>query len=480
MKKPNESKLEDRQPPVTYHTGKDEMNFLEHTFSGASTRPSKSPDELVFRRVKADPSTSATITQRLSISFSTKFGRPTVEDDEVYVGLLAVTHQRIQEGLKPECCRIEFTRYELLNAIGWTDCGRSYRNVDRAINRLGGVWVVSDNAFFDREAQSWVDAKFHVINESHLFTREKYDQAVTRAGSRPKSWIEWGGPLIKSIRDGNLATFDLETYRNINGGVTKKLYRYSNKRLYKKRQYVIDLRELAEDKLGYKPGQAVSELKRTLEPTFVELQQFGLRVNEKSSGRSTLITISKSRMKSNHRQSLPAASGLEKELIERGVDRVGKKSASKLVALRPSDHISRQIENYDDRRKNGEDITVGWLIAAIESENGFGFRKGFKSSAHRTAEAAKKAQRQKELAETKAREEKKHLEQRASEEAARQRFQEFRARFSEAEQIELEDRALTKCDNMLIRAFVVRDRRAGEVSSWHQMLWEQYIMPTIA
>ena len=63
--------------------------------------------------------------------------------------------------------------YELINTLGWSDCGRSYDNIDRAINRLGGVWVVSDNAFYDRESKSWVDVKFHIINESHLFTREK-------------------------------------------------------------------------------------------------------------------------------------------------------------------------------------------------------------------------------------------------------------------------------------------------------------------
>jgi len=154
---------------------------------------------------------------------------------------------------------------------------------------------------------------------------------------------------------------------------------------------------LAEDKLGYKPGQAMSELRRTLEPTFAELQEFGLRANVEPGNRSTLVTIAKSRTKQHSREPEPPAVGLEKELIDRGVDRVGKKSASKLVAMRPCRHINEQIENYDDRRKNGEDISVGWLIAAIESEHGFGFRKGFKSSAQRKAEAAKKARRRREL-----------------------------------------------------------------------------------
>ena len=262
------------------------MNFLERTFSSASTRPGNT-QPLVFDRVTSDPETHSPIKQRLTISFSSAYGQPSIQDDEVYVGLLALTHQRLQEG--SDSSKIRFTRYELINTLGWSDCGRSYENIDRAINRLGGVWVVSDNAFYDRESKSWVDVKFHIINESHLFTREKYDRAREQTKQRPKSWIEWGGPLLKSIQHGNLATFDLNAYRSIKSGVAKKLYRYSNKRLYKRAKYVIDISELAEEKLGFKSGQAKSELKRKLEPSLVELTRFGFRTQLDS--KASKITV---------------------------------------------------------------------------------------------------------------------------------------------------------------------------------------------
>ena len=181
-----------------YRVGKDEMNLLEHSFAGASTRADKSVSKLVFEEPALDPATGLDIVQKLTMSFSSEYGRPTIEDDEVYVGLQAITHRRLQDG--HDSPRIEFTRYELIKTIGWPDCGLSYSKIDRAINRIGGVWTVCVNAFYDRHAASWVDVKFHIIDESHLFTCEKYDLARATAGhKRPRSWIRRDVPSPSSV-----------------------------------------------------------------------------------------------------------------------------------------------------------------------------------------------------------------------------------------------------------------------------------------
>ena len=471
MKKRDDSKSDEKQPPVALRVGKDEMNFLERTFSSASPRPGV-PKPIVFDRVTSDPETRMPINQRMTISFSSAFGRPSIQDDEVYVGLLAITHQRIQEGDDPS--RIEFTRYELNQTIGWSDCGRSYKNIDRAINRLGGVWVVSDNAFYDRESKSWVDVKFHIINESHLFTREKYDRARERTKRRPKSWIEWGGPLLKSIQQGNLATFDLDTYRSIKGGVAKKLFRYSNKRLYQRAKYVIDIRELAEEKLGFKSGQAKSELKRKLEPSLAELALFGFK--PRLDCKASTITVSKGKRKPSIANRAEPV-GLEKALVERGVDRSGKKSAGSLVAKYPTERIQEQIENYDDRLANGEEKSVGWLIRAIE--NDYGCRKGFKSSAQLASEARKRNEKSRQDAAVRSREAKEERQRREADDAARREFERVWNSLSESERIALEDGALKSEDDFL-RQQVLRARRRGEAGMFHQLLWEKNIMPLLA
>ena len=475
MTKADDTKRRAKPREGLWQVGKDEMNLLEHSFCGANTRPDGSVSELVFTRTQNDPVTNLPVERRMSISFSSSHGRPTIEDDEVYVGFQTLTHQRLKDG---HCSpRLDFTRYELVKTIGWPDNGRSYAKINNAINRLGGVWIVCDNAFYDRAASSWVDTKFHIIDESHLFTRDKYDLARANTGEkRPRSWIRWGGPLYKSFSDGYLATFDLELYRAINGGVAKKLYRYSNKRLWQKSRYVIDLRELAEDKLGFKRGHYLSELKRLLAPSFDELSRFGYSVKlEKGHKAAKVHVASRKRTSKSESQHLPEPTGLEKELIDRGVDRVGKKSAARLVTKHPAEHIREQIENFDDRAAHGEKLSPGWLVAAIESEKGYSFRKGYKSKAQRRKEADAKRQRFEKEAAERDREKESLAEQKQRDRDATERFRQFRDSFSEAEQIRLEDEMLAK-ENGFIRQQFLRARRSGDIGMFHQMLWEKHIM----
>ena len=87
--------------------------------------------------------------------------------------------------------------------------------------------------------------------------------------------------------------------------------------------------------------------------------------------------------------------------------------------------------------------------------------------------------RQKENAAARAKEEQQLKEQRIKEAAARERFLKTRSSFSDMEQIELEDQALSKCNNTVIRRLVLSDRQTGTIGTWHQMLWEQHIIATL-
>ncbi len=90
----------DERIPVSHccNTGKDEMNLLEYSFSGASNRASRSTEEVLFEREAKDPETGSSVIRRVSMSFSSKYGRPTIEDDQVYVGFQALTYDRRRQG----------------------------------------------------------------------------------------------------------------------------------------------------------------------------------------------------------------------------------------------------------------------------------------------------------------------------------------------------------------------------------------------
>ena len=449
-----------------YRVGKDEMNLLETSVSGASRRADKSIEELVFERSTRGPDSEAAVTQKLTMSFSSKYGRPTVEDDEIYVALQAITRELLEQG--HESPRIPFTRYQVVQVLSWPRKGQNYTKIDNAINRLGGVYLVYENAFYDKSEKSWVDARFHLIDESHLFTREKYDVARSSSGKRPKSWIRWGEPLFKSFRDGNFATFDLDVYRAIRSGVGKKLYRYSEKRLWQKQRYVEELRTLAEQRLGFKEGQYLSELRRCLEPVFEELGKVGVKVRLEPNGDSTNVHVHrlKARKKpggrpdSAHGQEdaaeLNSASSPELALIKRGVS---PERARLSVRDLPAERIELVIDVFDWEMKRGTVIhnSGGWIYAACKAE-GWKPPGEYKSKAERAAEAVKEREREEAKAREKADEQKRREQTEASKAEVRAKLALFRAYYAELP-VETQARARGRgfAENATIRAGAVQE-----------------------
>ena len=448
------------------------MNLLEYSFSSASNRANRSIDELLFEHEAREAETGQSVVRRVSMSFSSKYGRPTIEDDQVYVGFQALTYDRRRQGC--DSARLEFTRYEILKAIGWRDTGPNYAKIDRAINRIGGVWVVAENAFYDRVAASWVDKKFHIIDESHLFSREKYDLARGANGTLrgPRSWIRWGAPFYQSFAEGYLATFDLDEYRAVKGGIAKKLFRYANKRLWKRHRFVIGLRSLAEEKLGFKPEQFEAELARSLAVPFTELKRFGIDCTIKQQGRSKQVQITKKERRKRVQNPSSPVPGLAKQLLARGVD-----NGVELVQRFDAEKIRDQIENYDDRRRHGNNVGPGWLRCAIEKD--YGFRKGFKPSRLVADEKKARAEKRLQALATKNREEAELQAQQAADREAFSKFLKFRDSLGDQRCRELEDEVLSKCSGF-VRNFVLKARRNNEVGMFHQLLWEQHIIPTVA
>lgn len=307
-----------------------------------------------------------------------------------------------------------------------------------------------------------------------MFTREKYDRARAASGAQrgPRSWIRWGAPFYQSFAEGYLATFDLDEYREVKGGIAKKLFRYANKRLWKRQHFKIGLRSLAEEKLGFKPGQFESELARSLVVPFAELKRFGIVCVIKQLGRSKQVQITRKERRKRVQNPRPPVPGLTSQLSDRGVD-----NAVELVQRFDAEKIRDQIENYDDRKKNGDVVSPGWLRCAIEKD--YGFRKGFKPSRLVAEEKQAREEKRIQAMAAKNREEAELKAQQAADKEAFSKFLKYRDSLSDERCRELEDEALTKCSGF-VRNFVLKARRNNEVGMFHQILWEQHIIPNLA
>ncbi len=184
-----------------------------------------------------------------------KHGLPTSLDDEVLVGLIQLTKRRSNF----TDARVLFSRYELIELLGWPQSGQSYRRIEEALHRWVGVVLMYENAWWDNEAKSWVDEQFHVLDNVTLYDRERWRTSARsgkigraeKPGSKadkaplPLSSFRWNEVIFRSFQSGNLKQLDLEFYLTLRLPTTKRMYRFRDKRFYRRSRLDFDLRTLA-------------------------------------------------------------------------------------------------------------------------------------------------------------------------------------------------------------------------------------------
>jgi hypothetical protein len=320
-----------------------------------------------------------------------KHGLPTSLDDEVLVGLIQMTKRR-SNFTDP---RVQFSRYELIELLGWPQSGQSYRRIEEALHRWVGVVLMYENAWWDNQAKSWVDEQFHVLDNVTLYDRERWRSGARSAksvkregtGSRadkpplPLSSFRWNEVIFRSFQSGNLKQLDLEFYLTLRLPTTKRMYRFLDKRFYRRSRLDFDLRTLACEHIGLSRSYAPTELKRRLKPALEEMEQLGflepLRPEERYSyvkrgcwriifirGRHASAEVQDPIAQREHQPAL-----LIQALKARGVT---SKTAQDLVDAHPPGRIHTKIEVFDWLVHN-EDKRVGknpagYLVASIRSD----------------------------------------------------------------------------------------------------------------
>jgi len=404
--------------PESDDIGKDEMNLLEYCLFSATNRVDRKTTSLVFEDRVRSPEGGEYLPKRLTVAFSAEYGRPTARDDLVMTAWMKLTRDAGFESPK-----VEFTRYEILAILGWRDEGSNYRRIEDAFDRIRGMHLSWENAYWDHREKDWVTRKFSIIDDAAILDRRQYKRIHERSGERrPRSWFKWSDVLYESFQAGYIKTLDMAVLRAIDGDVAKRLYRWLDKHFKNPKRRLpieIPLETLAEQKLGFKPAKP-SHLIRMLLPSIDELVKLGhLQGDASRFGEKYGTTVVKFRPGHGRKRKEKVAtpqrepSGLEKELLERDV-----RNAVQLVATYPEERIRKQIENFDDRTSKGEELGGAWLRRAIEAEDGFSYRKDYQTPDEREAEARKQreAQRRREEA----------VQQKLKEEA--ERAEEFAAR----------------------------------------------------
>ena len=363
---------------------KDELNLAEFPIAALTDRVPDGQTTLVFED-KLEQKDAPPIIRRLTIMAPSKHGLPTAVDDEVMVGLIQLTKRR-NNYTEP---KVSFSRYELIELLGWPQNGQSYQRIEEALHRWVGVVLMYENAWWDNSAKSWVDENFHILENVSLYDRERRRRAGkggAKAGARsvtkaegdplPLSSFRWNEVIFRSFQSGNLKQLDLEFYLKLRLPTTKRMFRFLDKRFYRRDRLDFDLRTLACEHIGMSRSYKPTELKRRLRPAIEELETLGFleplpeadRYVWQKRGEWRIILVRGPRGRDED-EAEAGPSLLAEALTSRGV---AAKAAAELVEGFPPDRIRSKLEVFDWLVKTGDRRVgknpAGYLVASIRED----------------------------------------------------------------------------------------------------------------
>ncbi len=267
---PEEDELPTETPLGPVRLGSDELNLAEFPFALLSDRAPAGVTTLEFTDTIRGPE-GEPVTRVWTVTGAEEFGLPLAGDEEIYVALMEVTRE---QGFQSRT--IHITRYDLIHRLGWPEKGGSYRRLHAGLDRLLGVTITAQRAFYDRRKQRFVDVGFHIIDDYLLYHEQPGRKTQAGRVYVPHSYVSWNQVIFESMLSGNLKQLDVGFYFSLHSALSRRLFRYlDKKRLDGKPAFRIRLRKLGFEKLGMSRSYYPSHIKQELARAHEELQRNG-------------------------------------------------------------------------------------------------------------------------------------------------------------------------------------------------------------
>ena|GEM_PF-1537454 len=243
--------------------GRDEMNLIEFPFgpiTAGSAKTFEIEHTVIDRKLKRP------VNRKLLITGSDAFGLPKPIDDQVLIGMKALTSEA---GFQSKT--VYFSRYHLCRTLGWAPDGRSYKRLEDAMDRIAGTTLKFKDSWWDKGESEWTSKTFHLIEEVSLCSRDQLDRKRMEQGTAtlPLCSFVWSDVIWKSFQDGFIRKFDMVMWRKIASGrrreVPLRLYRVLAKRFFNCTSTTMKVRRLCVGTLGICRRNSPSQLKRILQ-----------------------------------------------------------------------------------------------------------------------------------------------------------------------------------------------------------------------
>ncbi len=349
--------------------GRDEMNLAEYPIALLADRAPNDLKTIVYHDKD----------ETLTITGSDLLGLPTALDVDVIIGLLHLTKAKSNF----QSAQVQFTRYELLQLLGWPDRGYYYARLTESLNRWVGVTLIYKKSWWDNETRTKGNYSFHILEAATIVDQEQRRGCQGRQIPLPLSSARWSGEFFKSFQANNIKKLDLNLYFSLKSAISKQLYRFLDKRFYRRAEWTFDLRTLACEHVGLSRNYECWRLKQKIQPAIDELTAVGFLKSAPAEKRFKRVgagqwTVTFARAGAAAQGALggspePEAeldeeNPIEAELVSRGVSA---KVAKGLVQEYPAGRILLQIEQADWVKKKGKrKITDfgAYLVQAVRDD----------------------------------------------------------------------------------------------------------------
>lgn len=426
--------------------GRDEMNLAEFPITLLTDRVPKDQNEAVYQDEIRDERTNLTLTRKLTITAG-NHGLTTAADDDVILSLIQLTRQKNNFTNR----RVEFSRHELVQLLGWTVGGASYDRLLLSLQRWTSVFLQYENAWRDNRTKTWTTAGFHIIDKYEITdSRTSGDQLELMP-----SYIVWGEDIFASFQAGYLKPLDYDLCMGLRNSTAKRMYRFLDKRFHHKPDWTFDLKEFAHEHIGLgRHYEGPAHLKRNLYPAIEELEKTGfleplarddrffklsnewkIRLIQKAAAPAILPA---SQPEGETPDELPP---LVAELVKRGVT---KATAEELAGRHPAEFIQPKVDVFDwlvekEDKRVGKS-PAGYLVKSITDD--YAAPKGFVSKAEREQREQARQAKERQAAEDRRRQQ----EQDAREKAERQTIEAYWAALTPEQQAELDTASTAEAD----------------------------------
>lgn len=257
--------------------GRDELNLAEFPLNLLSDRADSTKKQLEFSDKIMDESSGQLVTRTITITANDKYGLPTASDADVLVAL--IHHTNIKNNFSHR--RVPFSKYELLKIMGQPDQSHYYKRLGQSMRRWKATTLEFDKSWRDKAGQRWTTQCFSLIDE--VWVTGIKGRISPESVEDLFSWFSWGETIFNSIVAGNIKSLDLGIYFGLKSSISKRLYRFLDKRFYKRNSISMDLEALCFEKLGFNRNYNSAQLRRNLLVAIRELEQIGF-LNEMDEG----------------------------------------------------------------------------------------------------------------------------------------------------------------------------------------------------